>query len=128
VNGYVVDTTVWIDFSNGNDAASRFLANARSKGRVTCSVINMMEVLIGAIDTKHQRALEAVFKCYEVLPITEEDGWQATRIVKAKARSSGIGVADALIAAVAMREGLVVATHNLRDFATIPGLKVIKPY
>jgi predicted nucleic acid-binding protein len=84
----------------------------------------MMEVIVGAEDLRHQRSLEAIFRGYEALPVTEEDGWQAARIVKAKARSSGIGVVDALIAATAIREGLTVATHNSRDFASIAGLNL----
>jgi predicted nucleic acid-binding protein len=68
------------------------------------------------------------FSMHEVLPVIEDDGWQAARIVKARARAIGIGVADALIAAAAIREGLTLATQNLKDFTSIVGLKVIKPY
>lgn len=128
MKGYIVDSTVWIDFSHGDRNAANFLASSRSKGRVAFSVVNMMEVLVGALYARHQRNLELIFRGYEVLPITEEDGWQAARIVKAKARSYGVGVIDALVAATAIREGLTVATHNLKDFSGIVGLKVMKPY
>ncbi|HLX62599.1 MAG TPA: type II toxin-antitoxin system VapC family toxin [Planctomycetota bacterium] len=128
MSGYLNDSTIWIQYSHGMREAADFLASARRLGRVACSVINMMEVIVGADDARHQRTLENMFRTFEVLPITEEDGWQAARLIKSKARSSGIGVADALIAATAMREGLTVATHNLKHFESIPGLKVIKPY
>jgi len=35
-----------------------------------------------------------------------------------------IGAIDALIAAQALRLGATVVTHNLREFARVPGLRV----
>jgi len=90
--------------------------------------MTVMETLIGADDSRHSRSLESIFKTYEVLSVTEEDGWQAARIVRSYARSSSIGVVDAMLAAAAMREGLVLTTHNVKDFQGIAGLKVERPY
>jgi predicted nucleic acid-binding protein len=63
-----------------------------------------------------------------VLPVVEEDGWQARRIVNAYAASLGVGVLDAFIAATALREGLVLSTPNDRHFRGIAGLQVERPY
>lgn len=128
VNALLVDTTVWIDLSRGGYQAADFLSTARRSGRITCSVINIMEVMLGDAAGKHQRALSEMFKPFEVLPVTEEDGWQALRILQSSARHSGIGVLDALIAATAIREKLTLATHNLKHFNAVSGLKTIKPY
>ena len=87
-----------------------------------------MEILVYAENEKDRRRMEAIFKTFEVLPVTKEDGWQARRLIRAYAASSGIGVLDAIIAATAMREDLVLATHNLKDFQRITGLKVERPY
>ena len=67
MNGHVADTTVWIDYSRGIEGAVRFLSSARSAGRVTYSIVSLMELIIGADDARHQRKLESIFRAFEAL-------------------------------------------------------------
>lgn len=42
-------------------------------------------------------------------------------------RESGLGLADAVVAATALHLGVPVLTHNRRDFDRVPGLEVHPP-
>jgi len=42
-------------------------------------------------------------------------------------RETGIRLPDALIAATALERGLILTTRNVRDFETVPGLRVRSP-
>jgi predicted nucleic acid-binding protein len=48
--------------------------------------------------------------------------------VRAGRRSQPIGVADAWVAATALANGIELVTHNPRDFAGIPGLRIVSEY
>ena len=43
-------------------------------------------------------------------------------------RTYGLEVPDAIIAATAITEGLVLLTRNTRHFSVVPGLKIRSPY
>jgi len=42
--------------------------------------------------------------------------------------TDGADVFDAMIAAIAIQHGLVLATNNVRDFSDIDGLKIVNPW
>ena len=69
MNGYVIDSTVWIDYSNGKRSAGKFLGDARGSGRVACSVISVMEVLEGSTNAVQLRELESIFKALKCCPL-----------------------------------------------------------
>ena len=123
----LLDTTVWIDHTRGRIEAAEFLQRARSEGRVACSIINVLEITVNARGPKERRIFNSLFKAYEVLPVVEEDGWQALRLVNAYP-GTGIGILDAFLAAAAIRERLTLTTSNEKHFRRIAGLKVERPY
>jgi predicted nucleic acid-binding protein len=60
---------------------------------------------------------------YVVLPYDDDTAWEWARIRSIKGRP--VESKDAWIAAVAIRRGLPLVTHNRRHFEGIPGLQVV---
>lgn len=67
--------------------------------------------------------LKAHLKHYVVLPYDDEMSWAWARIMAQK--GSPISVADAWIAAAAIRHGIPLVTHNLRNFRHVDGLEIV---
>jgi tRNA(fMet)-specific endonuclease VapC len=61
------------------------------------------------------------FLPWQVLPFTEEEYQTTLRLRRDGVR---IGTLDLRIAATALRRGFIVVTHNVADFARVPGLVV----
>jgi predicted nucleic acid-binding protein len=119
---------VWVEAARGTLDAWRYLQNAKAEGLVAYSIVNRIETLRGARDKREQRSLERLFEPYEVVSLIEEDGWQAERIVKSYSRMNGIIAIDALVAATALRKGMILTTLNDRHFRGIHNLQIERPY
>jgi tRNA(fMet)-specific endonuclease VapC len=97
------------------------------------SVITLSELLHGVLRGRNRRAgrrafVEYVLSELEPVPITEPvarvhaEIW--TELVE---RGQMIGAHDLWIGATALAHGFGVATRNERDFARVPGLRVLTP-
>lgn len=60
---------------------------------------------------------------YEVLGYDDATGWEWARAMSVKGRP--VAPSDAWIAAVALRHGLPLVTHNRRHFEQLAGLTLI---
>ena len=67
--------------------------------------------------------LRATIGQYAILGWDDAVAWEWARIVSIKGRP--VDPADAWVAAVAIRHGMPLVTHNRRHFDGIPGLTVI---
>lgn len=68
-------------------------------------------------------ALLAHLGSYVVIPYDDRMSWEWARIMSTKGRP--ISVPDGWIAATAVRHGLPLVTHNLRNFQQVDGLSII---
>ena len=124
----LVDTDVMIDALDGKASAGRVLAGTDDR---LLSVVTYMELMRGArnrnevIETR--RFLER--QAFVVLPLSETIGARAATYVEQYALASGLGVADALVAATAVEHGLVLCTGNQKHYRAILGLslRVFRP-
>lgn len=60
---------------------------------------------------------------YTVVGFDDETAWEWAGVMALKGRP--IGPSDAWVAAIAIRHGMPLVTHNRKDFEGIPGLNVI---
>ena len=67
--------------------------------------------------------LRAAIGRYTVLAWDGTVGWEWARVMSIKGRP--VGEADAWVAAVAIRHGMPLITHNRKHFDGIPGLTVV---
>lgn len=69
-----------------------------------------------------KRGLEQ--KNTEIIPLTPSISERAMHLIDTYALSEGLQLADALIAATAIEEGLVLLTGNAKHFSVIDTLKI----
>ncbi len=122
---YLVDTDIIIDILRGIKGSKEFLLDISKEG-VFLSVISMAEIFSGK-DTrdpiKHEKILRFLSH-FEVVSLTKEIAILGGAI----RRDYQIALADALIAATAIHNGLTVVTYNTRHFEKVEGLKILKPH
>jgi predicted nucleic acid-binding protein len=112
------DTDVLIWVFRGNETAARVIEE--DPGRFL-SVISYMELLQGAKDGREIRLLKSFLSDlgFSLLPLTENIGHRASIYMEEFASSSGLRVADALIAATAAENHIPLCTGDHRHFRPI---------
>lgn len=82
----------------------------------------------GAQRSTREEYLKTVRDSVRILPYTEQTAYEHARIWAAlEATGSMIGDYDLIVAATALEHGSQLATFNVRHFARIKGLSVVKP-
>jgi tRNA(fMet)-specific endonuclease VapC len=127
----VVDTDHLIELERATSRAETLEALIADEERAI-SVITVSELLHGAFRADGaQRArrlvfVERILSRIECLPVDETVARLHAALGADLARSgSAIGTHDLWIAATALARGAGVATHNARDFARVPSLRVV---
>lgn len=123
----LLDSNVLIQLMRGRNAAvaARFEA-IRSDRTCICSIVRT-ELVFGALRSRAPvENLESVrtwLARFESLPFDDSAADHAAAIhANLAAQGTVIGVADMLIAAIALAHEAVMVTHNTREFARVPGL------
>ncbi len=124
----IFDTDVFIWVQRGNrKAASLIDAEA---GRFL-SVQTLMELLQCAKNKEQQRTVKRFLADFgfTVLPLTENIGHRALVYVEEYGISSGMRAGDAIVAATAIENGMMLATGNLKHFRPVKDLelKIFRP-
>ncbi len=124
---FLLDINVLSDFARGEPAVMTRLRR-EAPSQLAVSVITEMEVEYGLVRNPHlaprlrdvmRRLLDAIL----VLAFEREDARVAAQL-RSSLNSQGtpIGAYDLLLAACALRRGLTLVTHNVREFARVGGL------
>jgi predicted nucleic acid-binding protein len=123
---WLVDTNVLIDHLRGVSKATTFLRQARRSGTLWISTITVAEVYAGQRTRQSKHAMK-VSQLLNLFRIAYLDSVVA-KLGGEISRDCGTALPDALIAATAIRKGLVLTTRNTSHFANIPNLDVRAPY
>jgi predicted nucleic acid-binding protein len=124
----LLDSTVVIDFLRGRQEAVNYLNSLLPVGAPLTHVVVVAEVIRGARDRREQAAIEASIAPFQIVAPDEADARASLDLLRRYRLSHGIGWADCLIAATAIRRDLIVVTTNVKHFTPIPGLRVLRPY
>jgi len=122
---YLIDTDVLIDVSKGKDAAMSYLDRLPEDWFI--SVITAMEVVVGARDKRELGKIKEFLSAVPVVALSAGVGTIAFDLLKVYAKSHGLRVFDALIAAAAIEEGRTLVTRNRKHFQMIRELKLEIP-
>lgn len=122
----IFDTDVFIWTQRGNIKAARMMESA---GQRFLSVQTYMELLQGAQNRKQHHQTKDFLSTFGfvVLPLTENIGHRAAIYIEEYALASGIRVGDALIAASAVENNLILVSSNVKHFKMIKDLQ-LKPF
>jgi predicted nucleic acid-binding protein len=123
---YDTDVLIWV--FRGNAKAARLIDLDADR---SLSVITFMELLQGAADRRESGLIKDFVKecALANLPLTENIGHRAAIYMEEFGLSSGLRVADALIAATAAENHLPLCTGDYRHFRPIHelDLSVFRP-
>ena len=124
---YLLDTNTCIDYLRYPHSKVRTRLLEHSPGEIALCTIVQAELYYGAWRSQNPShnlsVLEEFFKPFVSLPFC----LQAARVygvIRAELASRGsiIGPHDLMIAAIALANGLILVTNNLREFERIPNL------
>jgi predicted nucleic acid-binding protein len=117
----LVDTDVMVDFLRGHPEATA-LIQAQSV-RIILSSIVAAELYAGVRNDDELATLDSLVSLFRVVPVSPEIARTAGLYKKTYAKSHGVGLADAIIAATAESENAVLETLNIKHYPMIKGLK-----
>ena len=123
----LVDTSVWIEFLDRNNPSVRGdLEKLLRQGEVVTAGMILAELRRGCRSTAQVRVLLQAMEPLMYLEADRDSWLRAGELVaECSARGFQIGIADCLLAALAMRESASVFTLD-RDFERIPRLHIFR--
>lgn len=126
---YMLDTNVIIDILNGRSERAFFEVTRHDREELCISSVVYAELYFGiAGSDKKEKSIEALDKFLEGIAILDfgMDAAKEYGRIRQYLRRAGtpIGDHDMLIGAHANSMDLTLVTHNVREFARVPGLEV----
>ncbi|OAT81706.1 type II toxin-antitoxin system VapC family toxin [Desulfotomaculum copahuensis] len=124
-NGFLLDTTILIDFLRGRKEAAEMLNGLVEEGPLACCPVTVAEIFSGAKPEELPR-IEEFLEALVYHPI----GYRTARragLYRRDYQKKGItlSISDTLIAAAAVEKSLTLVTKNVRHFP-MPELMVIE--
>lgn len=126
---YLLDTNVCIEIARGRYPGIQNRMAALSYGEVTICSIVWAELELGArLSQKGYARARTQIEVFSLLPQWPFDRTCAERYAELRAdlqrQGQLIGGNDMQIAATALAQGLILVTHNTREFSRVPGLQL----
>jgi len=124
----LIDSDILIDAERGTPQAIQFSFDQRAAGPLMLSVVTAMELIRGCRNAQDLAALTQFFQHTSIIQIQPAISQLAFDWMETFHLSHGLEIADALIAATAVSQQLILYTRNIRHFQSLPGLRVVRPY
>ena len=127
MNDFLVDTDILIDHLRGQPEARGLLEGAIEEGvRAYCSSITKVEIYAG-IRTGEEEETQALFEILESIGVDDRIALLAGRYLNQFAKSHGLEIGDAIIAATTKVMGVCLYTRNRRHYP-MDDIEVMAPY
>ena len=122
----LVDSDVLIDYLRGREPSrSRLLAEFTVR-RLQTTVINQFELLAGARQPESRRPVEQLLDLLDVVSLDPDSAAASARVRRdLQSRGFDIGMADSLIAGIALAKRIPLLTRNRKHFERVTDLKLI---
>lgn len=124
----VFDTDIIVDFLKGRQEAVDYFLNIPRHLRYT-TIVNVIELYQGAQDKKSLNSLKRFVRdtFIGVLTLSPASSNIAVQLVEEHALRTGLRLADALVAAIALQENALLLSGNEKHFKAITNLRFQKP-
>jgi len=125
----LLDTTVLIDLSRGNEQAADFIEQQRQmKAYLAISAVSAMELIVGCRNKSEVNLAQLLIAEFALIPLSAAISEQAYHWLIMYSKSHGLLIPDALIGATAVVTELELVTDNIKDFKILPDLQWMKSY
>ena len=122
------DTDILIWVQRGNHRAAALVEREEER---SISILTYMELLQGAREKRHHEHILDFLRefSFRILPLSENIGHRAAIYIEEYTLSHRLRAGDAMIAATATENGLILCTSNAKHYRPIKELKlrVFKP-
>jgi len=117
------DTDILIWVQRQNAAAARLIDTAAER---YISIATNLELIQGARNRREAEVTRSFLKEYDfrILPLTENIGHRALIYMEEYSASHALGAVDAIIAATAVENGLVLCSSNRKHYKAIRDLRL----
>jgi predicted nucleic acid-binding protein len=124
----IFDTDIFIWTQRGNEKAAKLLEKTEEKYLSVQTYMELLQCAKNKTQHKHVKDFLSSFG-FLVLPLTENIGHRASIYIEEYALSSNLRSGDAIIAATAVENNMVLASSNVKHFKVIKELqlKAFKP-
>ena len=119
----LADTNILIELFKGNQAVFADLQHIGIPN-IAISTVTVMELYCGALNKLELQRIRKHLHAFHQVPITADISDQATLLIERYAKSHGLMIPDALIAATSMFSNYPLMTFNVKDFKFIAGLSL----
>ena len=116
----LIDTDVMVDFLRGNPEAVAMMQSYSN--RIILSSIVVAELYAGVRDDNELSALDRLISLFRVIPVSPALARAGGLYKKHYAKSHGVGLADAIIAATVDAENAELKTLNAKHYPMFKGL------
>lgn len=124
----LADTDVLIDYLAGVQPVSGLVRSYIEDDLLQTSSVTCFELLSGAKSGKRGDAVRSLLAEITVLPLDRQAAQRAAEVRRKLDRTGqSIGMADSLIAGVALLHGIRLFTRNRKHFERVPNLSLVDP-
>lgn len=123
----LVDTDVLVECLRGSVAAKSWLETFPKEAFAIPGAV-AMELVMGCRNQADLRQIRKFLGSFSIAWPDASEFAQAHDLLATYRLSSGIGIADCLIAATALARAAKLYTFNLKHFQVVPGLDAQQPY
>ncbi len=124
----LIDTDILIDATHKLPDAVAVLAEQLTVGGIKISIVSAMELIQGSRNSSELSQIKQFLHQVSVIPITAPTSKTARDLMELYFLSHGLAIPDALIAATAIENNLMLYSKNIRHYKMIPNLLVVRPY
>lgn len=117
----LADTDVMVDFLRGHIMACAFIHDYSE--RIILPSIVVAELFAGVRGDRELATLDRLLSVFRIVPVSAGIARQGGLFKRDYAKSHGIGLADAIVAATASVENAELKTLNVKHYPMIKGLK-----
>jgi predicted nucleic acid-binding protein len=120
----LVDTNIFIELFKGN---TEVLQRIQMLGpeNIGLSAITEMELYCGALNKLELQRIKKHIRAFQLFHITQEVSERSSLLVARYAKSHGLQIPDAIIAATALEHLSPLFTLNTKDFRFIDGIQLV---
>jgi len=117
------DTDILIEALKNNTKAIESLKIIGFEN-IALSSITLMEVYFGAVNKRELMKIKNRLQQLKIIHINQDISETATKLIEKYAKSHGLHIPDALIAATSICNRIELLTYNVRDFKFIQHIKL----
>ena len=117
------DTDIFIEAFKNNTLATDSLRRIGFQN-IALSAITLMELYFGALNKRELAKINSRLQKLEIINLDQKITETAINMIERYAKSHGLHIPDALIAATAICRGIQLLTYNVKDFKFVEGIRL----